>query len=493
MKLKFTTLYFLITFSTVFGQNLTVDFDTTIKTGINKGVASANLCWLLDSDLPTPNPTQSMRTALSELGVKSLRFPYGALAENYLWDTAPFNSTKSIGNLTPKVASTSKNPGNWTWSTNPDGTFIKAMDFDEYMSICQELNIQPLVVVNIQSSEYAGGPTAQELIDSAVEWIKYANDKNYNVAYWQIGNEVEHANSTVFTKAEYVSHYVAMATAMKTEDSTIKVGPGILSSIGYFNTIIDTYPNLIDFISAHQYMYSFTETCATYDLWKENTESYIPNVTGVQNAVLNSSKPTMEILVTETGVTPAKDGFGSINNTYKALWWFEVLMNQIQLSNVSYSYFWGTHSPWNSGETPIDDAAKDVGLLLRVDDNSRKPTAEIVKLVNENMLENLVQTTQSVNYIRTFASISNDDTKYCVFLMNKSNVTQNVVVQLNQLPANTTTLSRKEFKGATYDDISPTVENVADVNVSLDDTITITLEPLSVTILNNKIGGCECN
>lgn len=493
MKKIVITLCFLL--GTLFisrGQNITIDFGTTIKTGVNNGVASANLCWLTDSDLPTPNATQSMKSALTELGVKSLRFPYGALAENYLWDTAPFNSNKAIGNLTPKVAATSKNPGNWTWATNVDGTFINAVDFDEYMSLCQDLGITPLVVVSIQASEYSGGPTEAELITSAVEWVKYANAKGYNVGYWQIGNEVGHASSTVFTKAEYISHYVAMVTAMKAEDATIKVGPGLLNKTSYFNTIITDYPTLIDFVSAHQYMWSFQTTCATYALWKENTESYIPNVTDMNNAILASSKSSMELVITETGVTPANTAIGSVNNIYKSLWYFQVLMNQVKTSNVAYSYFWGTHSPWNKGNQPVDDPTKDVGVLLRIDDNSRKPIGEVVKLVNENLLDNLVQTTQVTDYVRTFASISEDNLNYSIFLMNKSDVTQNVVVQLSNLPANIVKFTREEYKGSGAYSTNPTITDEADVSVSASDELTITLEPLSITFLNNK-ESCDCN
>ena len=466
----------------MFGQNITVDFGTNIKTGINNGVASANLCWLLDSDLPPPNSTQSMRTALAELGVKSLRFPYGALAENYLWDTAPFDSTKPTGNLNPKVASSSEAPGTWSWAVNKNGTFKNAMDFDEYMNLCNSLGIEPLVVVNIQSSKFNKGPTAQDLINSAVEWVKYAKAKNYDVAYWQIGNEVEH-RGTVFTKEEYIAHYVKMVTAMKAVDSTIKIGPGLIGKTDYFKDIINSRPDLIDFVSTHQYMHKFKDTDYDYNTWKNSTSMYIPNIVKMQKAVAKSSKPTMELLITETGVSAGNKPIGTINNTYKALWWFDVLMSEISQKNVAYSYFWGTHSPWNGNE---DVEEKDVAILLRVDDNSRKPTAEIVKLVNENITANLVEVTspKTLKYIKIVAGISNDGKNHSIFLLNRNDEAKEVLLQLHNLNDSVQHFTRKEFKGNSPEDIKPVIKKSENVTV-LNHQIQIKVPPLSVTILTS--------
>lgn len=64
-------------------------------------------------------------------------------------------------------------------------------------------------------------------------------------------------------------------------------------------------------------MWSHKDSLTSYDRWKEHSDQYIPNILNMQNAVTNSQKPNMEIVITETGVTPNK-GMGSINNMYKA-------------------------------------------------------------------------------------------------------------------------------------------------------------------------------
>lgn len=460
-------------------EHIDVDYSIISKSNINRGIASANLCWVLDSDEKRPNEHQSMFDAIKELGCGSLRFPYGHLADNYLWHTPPYDDVE--GGLRPKVAAMSRPPGSWSWAVNSDASFKAAMDFDEYMVMCQKLNIKPLVVVNVFSYKYKGGPSLEQLAEAAAEWVKYANKKNYHVEYWQIGNEVDH-HPKLMTKDEYVDSYQQIASAMKAVDASIKVGPGILGKAIYFRDIIEKYPDLIDFTSCHQYMWPYKSTVKNYTQWKDHVNQYIPNVVKMQRSVQNSAKPDMEIVITESGVSPSNQGMGNVNNVYKALWWFEVLMNEISQPNVAYSYFWGTHSPWK-GEK--DDDKDDVAVLLRVDDNSRKPTAEIVKMVNENILDKLVQTAQISGYVRTFASISNDGKQCNVFLMNKNTSKEKVVLHLNKLPDDLQYFTRTEYKGKKAKDRKLIIEKIGEVEINGNE-LSITLEPLSVTVLNSK-------
>ena len=244
-------------------DTISIDFNKITKRNIPEGAASANLCWLLDSDAKRPNNHKSFSEAINELGCGSLRFPYGHLADNYLWHTPPYDNTQK--GLRPAVATQTQTPAQWDWATNKDGTFKSAMDFDEYMSMCTHLDIKPLVVVNALSFKYKGGPTINELTTSAAEWVKYAKKKNYHVEYWQIGNEVDH-HPDLITKDEYVDAYQQISTAMKAVDPEVKVGPGILSKTPFFKKIITQTPDLIDFTSCHQYLWSYKESCSTYEL-----------------------------------------------------------------------------------------------------------------------------------------------------------------------------------------------------------------------------------
>jgi alpha-L-arabinofuranosidase len=456
-------------------ETVSIDVNNIIKSNVRKGAGGANLCWLLDTDLKRPNATP-FSEAITELGCGSLRFPYGHLADNYLWHSPPFDEIAN--GLRPKVGTLEQAPGGWDWAVDVDGYFTSAMDFDEFMMLCNNLNIKPLVVINIFSYKYDGGPTYEELKRTAVEWVKYAKLKGYHVDYWQLGNEIDH-HQDILPRKEYEKLYVDFVSAMKAVDPTIRTGPGILSKTIYFEEIMTQAPQLVDFVSAHQYMWGFQDSCATYPLWKEYSNRFVPNIERMQNVVSKSSKPEMDIVITETGVSPVNDKLGKINNTYKALWWFEVLMNEICVPNVSYSYYWGTHSPW-SGSVDNDDG--DAAVLLRIDDNTRKPTGEIVRIVNDGLLDNMIAATTASKYIRTYATANASGNAVNIFLMNKNIEPVDIVIKLENDSGQARTFSRMALAGKTPDDRSPEYQQYPEIDVS-SDKITLQLPPLSVTVL----------
>ena len=193
--------------------------------------SGANSCWLMDSDIKWPRAV-SNESRFAEMKLGALRFPYGHLADNYLWHTPGQYSNIARTGLIPQVASPDI-PAKWTWAVSQtNGTFLKDLSFDEYVGMCKRKGIEPLIVINAQSYKYTGGPTYNTLKTSALEWVRYANITNkYGIKYWQIGNEVEHDDKLTMT--EYTNLFIDFATAMKAIDPTIKVGTGVLSSTSW--------------------------------------------------------------------------------------------------------------------------------------------------------------------------------------------------------------------------------------------------------------------
>lgn len=453
--------------------DINIDFNKITKDSVANGVVSANLCWLLDSDKDRQNGSLSFNDAIDQMGVKSLRFPYGHLADNYLWDTPPYNS----GELKDRVASPDQTPASWSWAVDKDGYMPNAMDFDEYMELCNRLDIKPLVVVNALSFVYKNGPTLEELVVSAKEWVRYAKDRGYHVEYWQIGNEVDHHPKQI-SMEQYIDAYQQIASAMKSVDSSIKIGPGILSRVNFFNEIINRYPNLIDFTSCHQYLWGYSKSCSSYELWKEFDDKFIPNVIKMNRAVANSVKPNMEILITESGISPSRKGMGNINNLYKSLWWFEMAMNEAAMPNVSYIYNWGTHSPWN-GEK--DNEEDDLSVLLRIDNNSRKPTGEVTKLINDNLYCNLVEVSGGNKYIRVYASKS-DNGEITIFILNRDDTSKDVEITVEGVDK--AELNHKVFTGDNPKSREVSILDKERININ-DGIIKLSVAPTSITILRD--------
>lgn len=454
-------------------ENIAVDFGRVTKAGVKPGAAGLNLCWLLDSDLRRPH-TPSMSQTLATMKVGALRFPYGHLADNYLWHTPPYEDVR--GGLRPKVATMDDYPGKWEWAVRPDGTFKAAMDFDEYLGLCSRLGIKPLVCVNALSWKYRGGPSYETLKESAVAWVKYDRTKPYRVAYWQIGNEVDHHRDLLPVEG-YAALYRDFAAAMKAVDPSIRIGPGILQQPEYYERVLQTAPGLVDFVSVHQYMHGQVKACPDYAGWRDARSTFTFGVERAVKTLAAAGRPEMEIVVTETGVSgPAP--LGTVNNTYKALWWFETLMNELAQPPVSYTFYWGTHSPWNyRGEDA--EPRGDVAVALRLRDNARTPTGEIIGLVNDHLLDAFVATERAVGLVRAYALRAADGRRAVLALLNKGEQAQEVAVSWRGFSAGA--LRRcTEFAGINPADVRPTTRARADAVCSAD-RLTAKLAPLSVT------------
>lgn len=385
---------------------LSVTIDVSKKgNAVSKNSAGVVACWLMDSDIERPRET-SFSDAMKGMGVKYIRFPYGHLADNYLWD-----ADGDWGNaLTPKVATFSQAPGSWEWAVDQTtGEFIKDMDFDEYISICDEVGAEPMVVVNILASNYADGPTYAQLKESAVEWVRYANiTKGYNVKRWALGNEVDH-HPEFISQAEYKDLYVDFAAAMKAVDSTILVGPGLLSN--WHSAMLSYAPELIDFICVHNYLYAYDWRNDNYEGWKSATDIMVNNVEKCQKAVDNSSIPDTEIHVTEMNSRPWKDKEDN-DDIFRALAYGEMLLNAVSFEDVKATYVWNSHGPWG-GES--ENAPYNILDL----DNNLEPRGEVMKMVNDNMLDFLVEVPRVNEYVRQYASVNENNDCFNLILINK--------------------------------------------------------------------------
>ncbi|GAA3638588.1 hypothetical protein GCM10022397_25130 [Flavivirga jejuensis] len=449
-----------------------ITIDTSIRTGqVSKNPAGVVSCWLLDSDIERPRKT-SFTSAMKEMGVKYMRFPYGHLADNYLWD-----ADDDWGNtLTPKIATFSQAPATWDWAVNQSsGEFIKDMDFDEYISICNNVEAEPMVVVNILSYKYNNGPTYEQLKETAVEWVRYANiTKGYNVKRWALGNEVDH-HSNLISQEEYKAVYTDFATAMKKVDPDIWIGPGLLGN--WHAAMLAHDPDNIDFICVHNYLYKYDWRNLGYEGWKNTSDILVSNVETCQKAVNNSSIPNIEIHVTEMNSRPWKDNSDS-DDLFRALAYGEMVLNACNFEDVRATYVWNTHGPWDGPE-------KNASYNILDLDNNREPRGDIIKIINENLLDYFVQVPRVKGFIRTYACVDELNEHLNVFLINKNDTAETVNIETSEfkLQSNYTI---KTFSGKGPEDKSPVCSEIA-YNEINDEILKVELAPLSLNVIYMKL------
>ncbi|MDE0085290.1 MAG: hypothetical protein OXU23_06230 [Candidatus Poribacteria bacterium] len=141
---------------------------------------------------------------------KTLRFPGGTVGNFYHWKTKGFIESEMGSTLYPQL--NRRNKGNYIRLQKRRNGIIS---FDDFMQLCQELNITPIVVVNL----WTGTP------EESAEWVRYAKIKGYKVTHWELGNEyyLPHYANKFRTAEIYLKEAKKHALAMKAVNPDIKV------------------------------------------------------------------------------------------------------------------------------------------------------------------------------------------------------------------------------------------------------------------------------
>ncbi len=400
---------------------------------------------------------------LQELQVGTLRF---ATSEYYLFDSSePKNPKVSI-----------QDPNLWQVNSfaKPDGTWWGKLSFDDFMAICQATNAEPFIVVGIDAIAYQGNAphaSPEEVLKSAVDWVKYANlVKGYQVRYWEIGNESNLKNSELinWTPEKYAQTVVQFSQAMKAIDSTIKIGANgmrIDKNQDWWGQIMPIIKDDIDYLVTHQYSWH-----KNYQEWKNSLDEYNYNLKDAVKAI-KSHNSKLRLNVTEN--SSFNPSISHTNNTWKMLHNFEMLGETLSFNQVDYVHFW-TSRWFESDPYAVDNSAFDANYQLT-------PMGYSLKVWNTFLKKKIVYTTQVSETIRSWASYEPTDNSLSIFLLNKNQVSQNVNINLNSY-TNSIDNECWVLKGASPQSRTVTW-NKSDSASLKGSKIKTKLEPLSVTVI----------
>ncbi len=215
-----------------------------------------------DNDFTPPDLSGKLKAA----GVTALRFPGGSYSDIYHWQT----NSATVG----------------------QNIYINANDsFDHFMTRdVLPSGAQAILTVNYGSNAAgdAGGDPAE-----AAAWVRYANvEMKWNIQYWEIGNEVEgngyfgakgweldlhfpegdktkRVGQPALSQDAYGENALAFIRAMKSVDSSIKIGVGV--DLADQNKLARSVPLLrragsrIDFVIVHWYPRGSTSDLSVTD------------------------------------------------------------------------------------------------------------------------------------------------------------------------------------------------------------------------------------
>lgn len=461
-------------------MQITVDCTKTVRTCESN---PTGFCLSFPTDDDGGKGPHPLAQVLKSMGVGSLRYPMGGLAENYLFHD--LRQGPPIENhLKPRVINTHAAPAQWTWATNPDGSFKpEILDFDEFVALYRASGTVPVVLVATHGHKFPGAEFDEEtVLKNAEEWVRYANiTRKLGIRYWELGNEVDLKKpQEVMSKDQYMDIYQKLASRMKAVDPSIHTGLGTDLGVEYAQHALKLFPALIDFIVVHQY----TGKIRTYEQYLGYHQPFLdrPRQTLgiIDQFAPMSRRATTEILVTEFSsfCAGAKqvDPKRSANNILNTLITFEMLAEGVSVDDrVRFLHFWVTHSPFKRGSTDYANAF--------TSDNTVLPQGRAVEIMSRFVQERMVQVQGAHGSVRCWASAAKDSAKVTVWLVNRSQKPETVDIRLSGAP-NADAWSTWSLAGKTPEDTVPTWGQGAAVNCK-DGTVTMVLPPLTITVLHN--------
>jgi len=294
----------------------------------------------------------SLSGLMSTDGITALRYPGGTYSDSYHWAT---NS------------STTYNSSTGSQSEEGLPIYIDSSDtFQNWMNtVALPLGAHPIISVNYGSNAAGtGGGSPSE----AAAWVQYANvTNNYNIQYWEIGNEVggngyygdpgweldlhypyyngSRAGQSSLSPYTYGQNALAYISAMRAVDSNIKIGVGICQPGDYPDTANPSYNQQllsqcgteINFVIIHWYPGSSSGTAAALT-YPSSISSIVAATRAELNEYCGSNAPNIQILITETNDLDGGQSDCSLFIGDDYLSWFESGVQNVDWWNLHQTY-----------------------------------------------------------------------------------------------------------------------------------------------------------
>ncbi|MDA3962279.1 MAG: hypothetical protein PF961_15940 [Planctomycetota bacterium] len=337
-----------------------------------------NLNYLEDGVLLAPEDGLSLVQGLRGLGVRSLRYPGGNKSDSHLWSVPPFERPA------PRLAVT----GDWDWPAmeprlwdRAAGRFARdVLDTDEALALAEELEAELVMVVpydeiypNVEeeAGRFAAGPSRDELIATAVAWVRYCRDSGHPVRYWEIGNETYFHDS--ITAERYAADLIRFATAMKAADPNIRIGangPDMPNSRGkaderlgredrWWPTVLAAASAHIDYLSLHQYPCWEWRSFAAY---ASKRPAVLKQLRAARRAIdsyaAGEDRARIKLLVTEANAADWQDdgGWPNVGDIGHALVLFDMLAQYLACDDLVTVQVWNTRWINHRDRTELWDA-----------------------------------------------------------------------------------------------------------------------------------------
>ena len=455
MKNLFLIAAIFCSFYTTAQVTVTIDPTIRIKTlnGFENGI---NLNYLTDGTYV--DSLSNTTSALKRMGVKMLRYPGGEKSDNYLFSGFPWKESS------PRMAS----KDNRGWPTS-DTRFIdtssadkhclsKVLDFDEMVKMAKEIEAEPLIVVayDVIHLDYGSGapalrPTKTEMIEHAIEWVRYANiKKKYGIKYWMIGNESwNHPDYNGQTTAtQYAIDLYEFAVAMKAVDPTIKIVAN--GERSWWPTIIRSPAvKLIDILAFSSYpVWNYK---GGYSYYKNNnvvlTGELDAAIRAIETYATGADKERLKVMPSEYNAIDWSGNWENSNDLGHALCNFQMFGDMLLKPRVE------ALCNWNTRWTDIKEDAKTVYNALDETGNLNA-TGIAMEIWGKNLLNTMVSSISNHSKVKTYASYDTLSGALNILILNKDSLNYTAHIDVDNYDMKYGG-SKMAFSGISAQDKSP--------------------------------------
>jgi alpha-N-arabinofuranosidase len=448
----------------------------SVLSDVSQHPIGINMDYLMDDDsrLASP-PARSTKDALVAMGVKYLRYPGGEKSQNYLWSVSPWNRSN------PRAALPGVFPTHDTTFFNSDQTTCKSgvLDFDEFMTMSNSLGATPVIVINSCSQYVSGGPTLETLLQTAENWVRYANVvKRYHIKYWMIGNEPWNTNNYGggCTAAQHAADIVVFSKRMKAVDPTIKI---VACGKGYdanWNGTVLGVSSSFDLLSVDGYS-NCGSANTSYSVYENTDRIYNDPSAAIANiAKYSQANDATRIRICyyewNSFVWSYPSGWGDVADQGHALLNFQMQGDMLNKPGWDFSCFWNTR--W------VGDDPKYLGNALKVD-GSFTPVGQSLAIWGRNVLDKMVLCASSSPLVRPYACTANNSGAMNAFFVNKDTHSQTVVVSLSAYTPQSSVRCWR-MTGTDAADTSSVLAQSTTLKMN-GNIVTVTLPPVSITVL----------
>jgi len=380
---------------------------STMLTGVNMNFADDTDAMWADG---------SVAGYLSDVKAGILRYPGGAKTGHYHWEYPEV--PKYMDAWDPAV-----DPNNYTSTTH--------MDTDEYIAWCGVIGAEPLLGINIQSGHKYN--RIAESIAEAGRWVQYCKDKNYNVTYWYLDNELYYGhNADPITVEEYTNYIKQFVPEMRAVDPNIKIIVGWENKLGVesywddWEYLIEQANEYIDIADLHWY---WAWGYCTWELWLSDNPmivrewcgdcpgsryygpTYAEEIRQFYEKIkdVNGVSYDIKLAALEWNIGP--NGGFDFSRFQHALMHAEMLGQYIE---------GGLHMATMWPLTWIGGIGNDFRAIIDQENHKSTPSFYVFKLYSNALGQQLATSQTNQVYIRPVSALSQDGNTLWVYLLNKS-------------------------------------------------------------------------